>query len=108
MDKRLNKHVCKVTNGNKKSGGTRSRKPWWTEELSDLWNSVHVSEQAWLQNNGDLCLKNEFISLKKVLIPVYRGRNNNIGSLNKNICYRSRKDHLSSRRKLMIQEIIQE
>ena len=70
MDNGLNKHVYKVTNGNNKSGGTRSRKPWWTEELSDLWNCVHESERAWLQKKDIYVKRMNLLVYKNVLIPL--------------------------------------
>ncbi len=43
------KSVLLDASSNKKR---RSRKPWWTSELSDLWNKMCRAEKVWLKSKG--------------------------------------------------------
>jgi hypothetical protein len=42
--KTVKPYQCKpILNKNKKC------KPWWSQKLSEMWNSVHIAERSWLK-----------------------------------------------------------
>ena len=66
MNKYLNPRIIKVDGLNNKK--KRTRKPWWNDELTQLWNDLCTHETAWLKckNNGMKTIqKQQYVKKRK-------------------------------------------
>ena len=65
MDKHLKPRTVLIgsTNNEKR----RTKKPWWNEELSQLWNDLCTSEKLWLKckNRSEKASKRKLYIEKK-------------------------------------------
>ena len=59
---------CRGTPNDIKEKGFRSKKPWWNDQLTSMWQNVRAAERCWLRSNGgfekrNLCAK--YCALRK-------------------------------------------
>ena len=69
MDQNLNPRHIRLQDSATSNKRRRSRKPWWTEELSRLWNNMCSAEKKW-RNEATISrrktdLKMDYLSLRK-------------------------------------------
>ena len=69
MDQNLNPRHIRLQDRATSNKRHRSRKPWWTEELSRLWNNMCSAEKKW-RNKATISrrktnLKMDYLSLRK-------------------------------------------
>ena len=69
MNQSLNPIHIRLQDSASSNKRRRSRKPWWTEELSRLWNDMCSAEKKWRKEAGvsrrKTDLKKDYLSLRK-------------------------------------------
>ena len=69
MNEQLNPRRVRLQDSVTSNKKRRSRKPWWTEELSRLWNEMCLAEKKWRKEAGTSRCKSElkhcFLTLRK-------------------------------------------
>ncbi len=74
MEEYLHKHKVKTYNPNKPKNSKLHKKPWWCEELDQMWESVCSKEKAWLRHKGGggQSLKMEFVNARRSFSYAHR------------------------------------
>ena len=69
MNDKLNQRRIRLKDSVRSNKLRRSKKPWWTEELSRMWNDMCDAEKKWRRDTGNLRRKSElkqrFLTLRK-------------------------------------------
>ena len=83
MDQNLNPRHIRLRDSATSNKRCRSRKPWWTEELSRLWNNMCSADKKW-RNEATISwrktdLKMDYLSLRKTFDQTVQRTKDNIG-----------------------------
>ena len=69
MNDKLNPRRIRLKDSVRSNKLRRSKKPWWTEELSRMWNDMCDAEKKWRRDTGTSRRKSElkqcFLTLRK-------------------------------------------
>ena len=67
MNDKLNPRRIRLKDSVRSNKLRRSKKPWWTEELSRMWNDMCDAEKKWRRDTGTLRRKSELKQLLYII-----------------------------------------